>query len=295
MALRRDDACSVCGAALVAGTRAQWDSEARTVTCLPCVDKSSPGSLTPRPSQPGERANGADTGMVAEVGPPDEAAPPLDIGTPGASARREFERRKAKKDARIEQTWGTGRLGRIAKALSDDPQSTTAWAKGAGGEQKVALVLQEQLGDRAVLLHDRKVRGTRGNIDHLVIATSGVWIVDAKRYKGKVEKRDVGGWFKSDVRLYVGGRDRTKSVTGLEWQHDAVRSALGDESVPVHRALSFVGAEWPLFFARPFQLDGVWISWPKKLAELIGRGDAVIADDDIERIARHLAERMPAN
>lgn len=218
----------------------------------------------------------------------------IDVGSPGASARREFERRKAKHEARIEQRWGTGRLGRIAKALSDDPQSTVAWAKGAVGEEKVARVLQEQLGDCAVLLHDRKVRGTQGNIDHLVVAPSGVWIVDAKRHKGKVEKRDVGRWFKSDVRLFVGGRDRSKAVEALGWQHDAVRAALGDGDIPVHRALSFVGAEWPLF-ARPFQLDGVWISWPKKLAELIRGGATALSEDDIERVALHLSRQLPSN
>lgn len=57
--------------------------------------------------------------------------------TPGTSARKEFERRHAKRERQIEETWGTGRLGRIAKFLSDDPQTTTASAKGAHGEVRV--------------------------------------------------------------------------------------------------------------------------------------------------------------
>lgn len=89
----------------------------------------------------------------------------------------------------------------MAKFLSDDPQTTKVWAAGASGEERVAQVLHERLGDKAVLLHDRKVPGTRGNIDHLAIASSGVWVIDAKRYQGKVEQRDVGGWFKPDLRL----------------------------------------------------------------------------------------------
>jgi hypothetical protein len=51
---------------------------------------------------------------------------------------------------------------------------------------------------------------------------------DAKRYRGKVERRDVGGFFRTDVRLYVGDRHRTKAVEGLGWQVDSVRSVLGD-------------------------------------------------------------------
>lgn len=229
---------------------------------------------------------------VASAAPEEPA--PIDVGDPGRSARKEFERRQAKRVAKVEERWGTGRVGKVAKALSSDPQTTTAWAAGASGEERVAQVLAERLGDQAVVLHDRKVPGTRGNIDHLAIAPSGVWIVDAKQYKGKVMSRDVGGWFKTDIRLYVGGRDRTKAVGGLGWQVAAVTKALGGEDVPIHAALSFVGADWPIFFAKPLRIDGVWISWPKKLAELIG-GEGPLAPDDIDRIARTLATRLRAN
>ncbi|MDQ6613442.1 MAG: NERD domain-containing protein, partial [Actinomycetota bacterium] len=66
-----------------------------------------------------------------------------------------------------------------------------------------------------MLLHDRKVRGTRGNIDHLAIASSGLRVIDAKNYAGMVEHRDVGGWLRSDRRIHVGGRDRTKITGGM--------------------------------------------------------------------------------
>ena len=180
----------------------------------------------------------------------------------------------------------------MVKFLSDDPQTTKAWAAGASGEERVAQVLHERLGGKAVLLHDRKVPGTRGNIDHLAIASSGVWIIDAKHYKGKVEQRDVGGWFKTDIRLYIGGRDRTKTVTGLGWQVEAVTKALDAEEIPIQTALSFVGAEWPVFFAKPFRLHGVWISWPAKLADFIA-APGPLTEEDIDRVARRLSARLP--
>jgi hypothetical protein len=65
------------------------------------------------------------------------------------------------------------------------------------------------------MLHDRRIPGTRANIDHLVVAATGVWIVDAKSYRGKVEQRDVGGWFTTDKRLFAGGRDRSGLSVGL--------------------------------------------------------------------------------
>lgn len=272
LSLRRPDTCAVCGRTLSIGDPAEWDSVARSVTGAPCADA--------RTDPP----------------PPAEAPPPpaIDPGRPGASARAEYARRHEKREQQIEAKWGTGRIGRLAKALSDDPQSTEAWAKGAAGEERVAEVLRARLGLSALLLHDRRVPRTRGNIDHLVIASSGVWVIAAKRHSGKVERRDVGGLLRSDMRLFVGGRDRSKLVDGLGWQIDAVRNALGEgSSVPVHACLSFVGAEWPVFFAKPFQLAGVWVSWPSKLAELAG-GSGPLGEEDIERVARVLAERLPS-
>lgn len=294
MVLKRADRCRECGAELPVGTRAEWNSDLRVVTCVPCVEARPPAPMAPSdemaaPAPPPGSVSSESVDSVVEEGPA-----PIDVGVPGASARQEHQRRQAKRERRIEEKWGTGRLGRIAKALSDDPQSTRAWKEGAIGEERVAQVLTERLGDTAVLLHDRKVPGTRGNIDHIAVASSGVWIIDAKRYKGRVEKRDKGGWFRTDFHLYVGGRDRTKLVEAMGWQHDAVRSALGDEDVPVHTALTFVGAEWPLLFPKPLRIGGVLVSWPAKLADLIGE-PGPLDDEVVERIARTLATALTAN
>ena len=284
MKLRRDDSCVRCSAPIPAGTSALWDATAKEVTCLSCVGALTTDDVVAEPATPVTPAELASTPVDCRA---------IDIGDPGRSAREEHSRRQAKQKAKIEQKWGTGRIGKVAKFLSDEPQTTKAWAQGATGEERVAQVLHKRLGEAAVLLHDRRVPGTRGNIDHLAIAASGVWVIDAKKYTGKVEQRDVGGWFKSDLRLYVGGRDRTKTVSGLGWQVDAVTKALDGEGILVHSALSFVGAEWPLFFAKPLRLQGVWISWPNKLAELIA-ADGPLSVEDIDRIARQLSTRLPS-
>ena len=96
-------------------------------------------------------------------------------------------------------------------------------------------------------------------VEHLVVAASGIWIVDAKSYKGKVELRDVGGWLKTDHRLYVNGRDQSKLVGGLAKQIDAVLAAIEDADIPIKSALCFVDSEWGLF-AKPFQLGGVLVN-----------------------------------
>jgi hypothetical protein len=221
-----------------------------------------------------------------------DAAPspvPPHSGQPGTSAQREYERRHKRREAKIDQQWG--RLAGVIKFLSDDPQSTRAWAKGSEGERRLAESLAKRVGDRAVLLHDRKVPKTRANIDHLAVAASGVWVIDAKTYKGLVERRDKGGLLRTNYRLFVSGRDRTKLVEGLGWQVEAVRAALADWDVPVTGALCFVDAEWK-FFAKPFQLDAVWVTAVEQLAEMIA-GPGLLSEVDVRQVADRLATALP--
>jgi hypothetical protein len=62
--------------------------------------------------------------------------------------------------------------------------------------------------------------------------------------------------------------------------------------VPVTPALCFVDAEWRLF-AKPFQHDSVWITWPKSLVALIDR-DGEIPRSQVTRIGERLARALPS-
>jgi hypothetical protein len=201
-----------------------------------------------------------------------------------------FEKKHRDREAQIDRKWG--RLAGVVKFISDDPQSTKAWAKGSEGERRLANDLTERLGDRAVLLHDRRIPASRANIDHLAIAASGIWIIDAKNYKGKVEQRDVGGWLKTDHRLYVNGRDRTNLIGGFARQVNAVLEAIEDAEIPISAALCFVGSEWGLL-AKPFQQGGVWVTWPKNLSELVA-APGPLTPGDVMQVAERLALGLPS-
>ncbi|MHB8189451.1 MAG: nuclease-related domain-containing protein [Ferrimicrobium sp.] len=270
MSIRRSDICSVCGVELEPRTIAWWDGDARTVTCVSCHD----ADITP--IQPGVEHSA-------------QEVPSVRTGVAGRSAMEEYQRRHAKREARIDTKFGC--LAGVVKFLIDDPQSITAWEKGSIGERKLAAKLQDYLGGHAVLLHDRTVPRTRGNIDHIVVASSGVWVVDAKNYSGLVQQRDVGGFFTVDLRLYVGGRDRSKVLDGLDWQVKAVIKALGTESVPVSSAICFTDAEWGIF-AKPFTIRGVLVSDPNALVRRISE-PGTLATDVIEEVAGHLSEAFP--
>lgn len=212
-------------------------------------------------------------------------------GRAGESARSEYARRKAKDEARVRETWGDGRIGSIAVALTPERQSTAVWAVGAAGEEKVARHLDSIASDAIRVLHDRRIPRTKANIDHLVVTGQGIWVVDAKRYREKRPSLRVdGGLFRPRTEvLLVGGRDSTRLVDSVLGQMERVRAAVGE--APVRGALCFVDADWPLF-SGAFSTRGVEVLWPGKLLELL-RARAETACD-VTAIAELLARSFPA-
>lgn len=156
---------------------------------------------------------------------PAQSRPPSAGAKAGGSAQHEYERRVARRERRIRQSHPI--LGGVILALSDEPQSTTAWAQGAAGERRVGELLDGLADEGVVALHDRRIPGTKANIDHIAVTASGVWVIDAKRYEGLVAKKDVGGWFYTDERLFIGRRDCSKLIEGMARQVNVVRGALG--------------------------------------------------------------------
>jgi len=207
----------------------------------------------------------------------------------GASARREYERRRARDEAGIRATWGEGRLGTLAVTLSGERQSTVAWRSGAIGEAVVGRAVDAIASEDLVVLHDRRIRGTRGNIDHLVITRAGVWIVDAKRSRDeRPALRVEGGLVRPrEEKLIVGGSDRTKLVDGVLRQVRLVSDLVGH--VPVVGTLCFVDADWPLF-GGAFTVRGVEVCWPRKLAKRLAALDGPV---DVAAVAVAVAERFP--
>jgi Nuclease-related domain len=164
-------------------------------------------------------------------------------GTAGASARREYERRKTRREERARAAHP--RIGGFLLRLNGTPQHVERWSRGAEGEELVARALAARCNELVVLLHDRRLPGTRANIDHIAVAPSGVWVIDTKRYKGKVEvKKELFG----APALRIGGSDRTKLVAGLAAQVDAVKQVVEaiDRGIPVHGCFCFVDADLPL-------------------------------------------------
>ena len=122
------------------------------------------------------------------------------------------------------------------------------------------------------------------------MGSDGVWVIDSKKYHGRID-RDVGRFPAHDQRLFVGRRDRTDLVDAMSLQVRVVTRALADPTVPVHAALCFVDAHWPLF-SRPTFVRGVWIGWPTALPQLFPATGP--STPSAPRVARHLAVRLRA-
>src|SRR5688572_8667403 len=132
--LRYDGACSVCEAQLERGTEAWWLREEKKIICITCKPKNAePGSPTtsPMPVPPPTGQDPTPDTSAATQLPPDEpaVAPPLTRdGDAGASARREGERRRSKRERETLQRHP--RLGKLILAVSDEPRSVRSWGKG---------------------------------------------------------------------------------------------------------------------------------------------------------------------
>jgi hypothetical protein len=265
--LRRDDRCVGCARELAAGELGCWDPRRREIHCLDCARALGDESVSQEPS-------------------------PLS-SDPGASARREYERRRDRRAERVRGRYGS--LGGLVLWLTPEPRSERSWAAGAAGESKLAAKLERRTARAGViLLHDRRVPGTRANIDHIAIGPAGIVVIDAKRYSGQIRLQRRGGLFSARTEhLVVAGRDRTKLIDAVQRQVQVVRAALGaaDGGVPVTGVLCFVDGQWPLFGA--IKVREVPVVPPHALAQLCtARGP--LESNRIIGLAERLAARLPS-
>lgn len=183
----------------------------------------------------------------------------------------------------------TPHIGGLLLAIQDTPQHEKAWASGAVGERVVGNTLEELAARNSMyVLHDRRVPGSRANIDHIVVAHSGIWVIDAKRYqKKRVEVR---------VRqmrpaLVVGGCGQQKLVASVTSQAAVVRDILGG-AFSVRPTLCFVGAFWGLFNTL-LDVDGVLVCPPDRLEKALLR-PGPITDEGVNDLGRSLSRSLRA-
>lgn len=147
------------------------------------------------------------------------------------------------------------------------------WQRGAAGEVATARLLAE-LPRRFVVLHDRHPAGGRGNVDHIVIGRSGVWVVDSKVRQGGLRVR----------RGQVWANGHQVEVAPVAAQATRLQQALG---VPV---TALVAVHGPGLRRRGAVVNGVRILPAARLTRRLRRGRR-LARRDLAGLAA-TAERL---
>ncbi len=122
------------------------------------------------------------------------------------------------------------------------------YLKGAQGEYLMGGYLEHELVAGARVLTDRHVPGdSEANIDHVVVASSGVWIIDSKKWTGEIHYRS-RRFPSTDPRRYlsIGGEDRTPHIAKIYRLVIPVAQVIGDRTVSVHPVMAFIEAVWGL-------------------------------------------------
>lgn len=247
-------------------------------------------------------------GVISIQQPADRPESESFVVMAGTSAQAEFERRTQQRAERSRRTWPVAvgitlvlmvmvylvvqaytepRWGAAAAAgvalllfvtYLERPQTIEAWRIGAEGERKTAEYLDGLADGGFVVLHDRKVPGYGGNLDHIVIGPTGVWAVETKSLSGKVVT--------DGNSLRIGGRRQDKIIDQVYREAVAIQVAFGTQlpelAVPVTPVVCLHRGELPFFNKT---VRGVRLASGRQLRRLIRDGNARIAPDEVQRIA----------
>jgi Nuclease-related domain len=229
------------------------------------------------------------------------AHPRRHTGDPGASARAKAEAIRLQRERHATRRGTTARIIRGLLGPTAPEKRSIAeqrnWSTGAAGERMLARELLRRCPDVPVL-HDVAIPGTRANIDHIAFAASGIYVIDAKRYKGRISVQRP--WF-GDPRLMIAGRDRTKLIAGIERQVAVVRSAIeatDDSDVPVHGCLCFLApegflADVGLPTLRTLRINGHPLYYGRRLCKQLNR-PGPLSDARVRALQGSVASRLPA-
>jgi hypothetical protein len=190
------------------------------------------------------------------------------VGRPGGSAEATWRRLRAAEWAtwtrtlpwRVAATLGIGagggvlgsllvpRLGLLVGGLAAmmagwglrfrPSPDASAWRRGAAGERRTARLLGPLERHGWAVLHDLAVPGSRANLDHLAIGPAGVFAVDSKQYRGRLQLDPTG-------RLWHGRYPLAPALRAASFEADQAARVLPDPGVAVVPVVAVHGAQVP--------------------------------------------------
>jgi hypothetical protein len=166
--------------------------------------------------------------------------------------------------------------------------------RGDESEYLVWTMLRHGLTGGEMILSDRRVPGGGGTVDLIVVAPSGVWVIDATKWTSV----SYGSKGTMAPRLYAGKHDVTSTVEKLYTYVIPVAGVVGDPSVPIHPAMAILVEQCDMWtglrfrLGRPIRHEHVWICPPGLLLEEI-RKPGPLSQHQIVHIGHRLDEALP--
>jgi Nuclease-related domain len=159
-----------------------------------------------------------------------------------------------------------------------------AWRRGAVGERRTARLL-DQLERRGwVVLHDLAIPGSRANLDHLAIGPGGVFVIDSKQYRGRLQL-DASG------RLWNGRYPLAPDLRTVSFEADQAAQVLPDPGVAVLPIVAVHGAEVPW---GKVVMDGVPVVRAKRLPRMLRQLPPVLGPGRVADLADQARIRFHA-
>jgi len=316
--------CVVCGATLPPGSPGWRDPESGGVSCPTCPPAQPRARSGANPSDtPGEEARSGPHGpsnpavasgyspsnpeLWSEVPPASSPYSPYVPSNPGVAGGYSPPSAGVPQDAPPASSpyspsapfnLPKSEPG-IADTGSPSPPATGTWFRGGTEEPSALRPIQEALAGRATMLTDRKIPGGLAQLDLLVVASSGVWVVSSRRAHGLIEYKNAGGPLRNDRRLVVGGTDETAAVEQLAGDLVPVTSIIANPTIPVSAALVMIDGDWGgksalrMLAKRPYRHLGVYVTWPAALIKIIEQ-PGPLSPDGIQSITGILERKLPS-
>jgi hypothetical protein len=165
------------------------------------------------------------------------------------------------------------------------PPEIEAWRAGAEAERRTARALDRLARAGCTVLHDLSLAGSAGNVDHLIIGPSGVWMIETAVQRGPLRQNRAGLWA-GKVPLHA-------MLELVTWMGEEITNQLVAElpegwQLPVQRVVAFSHAEPPHGLA---VLDGVVLLPATGVADYILTAGVVLSPLDVAMLV-DIAERV---
>ena len=159
-----------------------------------------------------------------------------------------------------------------------------AWRRGAAGERRTARLLGPLERHGWAILHDLAVPGSAANIDHLVIGPGGVFVIDSKQYRGRLQLDPSG-------RLWHGRYPLAPAVRAASWEADQAAQVLPDPGAAVVPIVAVHGVQVPW---GKVVMDGVRVVTARRLPSMLRQLPVVLGPKRVAWLADQARVRFHA-